>query len=85
MTNNEIKERVEEICKGKEFNDQQIRKIRYGLEKGLDVSQYADPKYNEYQMGEIKYGLENNIDVSSYLDPSISTIDMLRIRFNLEY
>ena len=33
--------------------------IRMGLEKGLDVTKYADPEFDCYQMSEIRLNLED--------------------------
>ena len=37
-----------------------MKEIRDGLEKNLDISLYADPKFDYMQMVEIKIGLEKN-------------------------
>ena len=55
----EILKEVREIG----FNWRQINEIELGLEKKLDVSKYADPKFNDDQMREIRFGLEQGLDV----------------------
>lgn len=35
-----------------------MEQIRIGLENGLDVDQYADPKLNAEEMAEIQKGLK---------------------------
>ena len=39
-----------------------MTEIRYGLEDGLDITKYADPKYNRNQMAEIRVGLEHFVN-----------------------
>ena len=51
----------------KQFNKDQQKQIVLGLEKGLDVSWYANPEYSSLKMCSIISSLEHNIDVS-YLD-----------------
>ncbi len=41
-----------------EFNILQIKEIRKGLEKGLDVSVYAKPEYSWKEMREIRKKIE---------------------------
>lgn len=43
----------------KGFNVAQLEEIQKGLMDGLDVSQYADPKYDFWQMREIRRGLKD--------------------------
>ena len=49
------------------FNEKQLKEIRLGLEKGLDVSIYAKPEFNNLQMKEIRLCLEKGLDISLYL------------------
>ena len=66
------------------FNEYQMKQIRKGLESGVDVSVYADPKYNDFQMEQIRLGLENDVDVSVYADPKYDEFQMGEIREGLE-
>ena len=66
------------------FDVGQMYEIREGLEKGIDVSVYADPKYGVAQMGEIRKGLESGVDVSVYADPEYNWWQMNQIREGLE-
>jgi len=66
------------------FDDDQMRWIRRGLEEGVDVSIYADPKYNADQMLQIFVGLKNGVDVSWYADPKYDKYQMLMIYQGLE-
>lgn len=61
-----------------------MRYIRSGLEEGLDVSIYADPKFDDGQMYEIFVGLLNGLDVSIYADPKFNNAQMRMIRYGLE-
>ena len=58
--------------------------IRYGLEKGIDVSLYATNEFDYLQMEQIRYGLLNGLEVSCYLNPNIDWEEMKRIRKTLE-
>ena len=66
------------------FNDDQMFEIREGLEDGLDVSVYADPKYDGHQMSRIRWGLEDGLDISMYADPKYDDNQMAQIRWGLE-
>jgi len=67
------------------FDRYQMEKIRDGLEKGLDVSVYADPKkFGSMEMGQILQGLEDGVDVSVYADPKYDWEQMWEIREGLE-
>ncbi|MBO5071679.1 MAG: DUF1738 domain-containing protein [Eubacterium sp.] len=67
------------------FNEMQQNQIQLGLEKGLDVSVYADPKFNGDQMSAIRNGLELEVDVSKYADPKYDFEQMMQIHFGLEF
>lgn len=69
-----------------EFNEQQLEVLRKAIEHGVDVTQYADPKYDARQLNIIFLGLLNNIDVSYYADPAFSNFQMETImNFLQEY
>ena len=40
------------------FNIGQQKQIEWGLESGIDVKEYVDPKFNSYQMQEKRWKLE---------------------------
>lgn len=40
------------------FDIGQQKQIEWGLESGIDVKEYADPKFNSYQMQEKRWKLE---------------------------
>lgn len=60
-----------------------MRQIKEGLESGVDVSIYADPKFDSRQMWSIKLGLEGDLDVSIYADPKFDPLQMEQIRLGL--
>lgn len=62
-----------------EFNEQQLEVLRKAIEHGVDVTQYADPKYDAYQLNNIFIGLLNGLDVTYYADPSFSSQQMSTI------
>jgi len=77
MTKETNKEKeIEERLNLSKFNIDQLYEIRTGLEDGLDVSIYANPKYSWEQMYEIRKLMLKNVDVSSYLDPNIPVEDL---------
>ena len=58
--------------------------LRFGLEKNLDVSLYANFEFNAWQMEQIRLGLVSGLDVETYLNPNINFQEMNKIRKNLE-
>lgn len=66
-----------------EFDWGQLREIRVGLESGVDISWYADPKFDGEQMKQIRFGLENGLDVSQYANPRFDWKQMAQIRWGL--
>ena len=52
-----------------EFDEDQVKQIRKGIEAGLDVSVYAKPEFDRVQMRQIRRGLEAGLDVSVYAKP----------------
>ena len=66
------------------FSFEQIGQIRLGLESGIDVSKYANPKLTDRRMEEIRWGLEDGLDVSTYADPEFDWKQMREIREKLE-
>lgn len=67
-----------------QFNERQQREIRAGIEAGLDVGAYADPKFDHDQMFEIRAGLINGVNVSIYAKPEYDWQQMSRILTGLK-
>ena len=71
------------------LSEKQMEMIIIGLEKDLDVSFYADPKFNLVQMREIKNLLEynkvknTNLDVSKIAKARYSANQMYEIKAGL--
>lgn len=63
---------------------EQMGQIRLGLEAGIDVSKYTNPKLSDKQMEQIRWGLEDGLDVSAYADPKFNDEQMEQIRLGLE-
>ena len=80
----DINKAIEELVELGEFDSSQMEQIRYGLEDGLDISKYADPKFDWEQMKEIRLGLKEGLDVSKYTDPKFDGEQMLEISLGLE-
>lgn len=59
-----------------EFNEWQLEVLRKAIKHGVDVTQYADPKYDPQQLDTIFLGLLNGLDVTYYADPSFSSGQM---------
>lgn len=74
---------IEDYRKQERFDSQQLKQIEIGLEKGIDVSKYADPCYDVDQMLEIRWGLEDGVDVNAYTDPELNAREMERKRLNM--
>lgn len=55
MNQKEIEKRLTEYEK-QGFDDWQMYEIRKGLEEGVDVTKYADPKLTDEEMAEIRKG-----------------------------
>ena len=49
------------------MNELQSQEILLGLESGVDVSLYADPRYTFRQMEQIRIRLEKGVDPSELL------------------
>jgi len=52
-----IDDKLQYVTKGKNFDNEQLTQIRYGLEHGVDVTKYADPKYSWRDMRNIRLSL----------------------------
>lgn len=56
MDEKKLQEMMDEVTRGKEFNENQIREIRQGFENGLSTEQiqfYADSKFDCEYMHQI--------------------------------
>ena len=62
----------------------QLRELREGFEKGLDVSYYADPDFEHTQMKVIREGLEKCLDVSVYAKLKFDLFQMRQLAKGLE-
>lgn len=74
-------EREKWINKG--FEEDQITEIIFGIQAGMDVSQYADKKYLAIQMRQIRLGLMAYLPVEHYADPKYDWFQMEEIRKGL--
>lgn len=62
----------------------QLRELREGFEKGLDVSYYADPDFEHTQMKVIREGLEKGLGVSVYAKLKFDLFQMRQLAKGLE-
>lgn len=60
-----IMKKLEESGK---FDSQQMKQIRIGLEKGLDVSIYAKPEFDWRQIRQISTDLGEDLDLKEWME-----------------
>ena len=61
-----------------EFDERQLEVLYDAINKGIDMSKYANPIYDEYQLKRILVGLENKLNVTCYHKPVFSA-DQMRV------
>ena len=80
-----IESKINEICNGIQFDDEQIKYIRDGFIWGLTEEQiliYANPEFDANQMGRICGGFKSGLTIEQvkiYADPKIKWFDMATI------
>lgn len=62
----------------------QLRELREGFEKGLDIDNYANPDFEHTQMKVIREGLEKGLDVSVYTKLEFDLFQMRQLAKGLE-
>lgn len=67
-----------------QYNWYQAKQIYLGLQAGVDISIYTDPKFEFDQMREIRDGLMDGVDARLYADPKLSIDEMYHMRDRLE-
>jgi hypothetical protein len=73
-----------EIIEKYPFDEQQRNEIKFGIEKGLDVSWYARPEFNWMQMEAIREGLQLGLNVEIYAKNYFSYEQMGQIAMDLK-
>lgn len=65
------------------YSVEQMKQLRLGAEKWIDIKAYANPKLNPLQMEQIRLGLIDSINVYAYNNPNIhwKTMEQLRLKF----
>ena len=82
---NEVQQPMnEDFLNDSRFNEEQKEVLIQGVDRGVDISIYADPTFNSWQMKEILAGLENKLDVDIYANPEFNDAQMEQIREGLE-
>ena len=82
---NEVQQPMnEDFLNDSRFNEEQKEVLLQGVDRGVDISIYADPTFNSWQMKEILAGLENKLDVDIYANPEFNDAQMEQIREGLE-
>lgn len=66
-----------------QFDKEQQREIKIGLNEGLDVSWYAKKEFSEADMYLIRIGLEDDLDVSWYATEKYNTKQKVEILIGL--
>ena len=66
LAKNRLKEELVAIYAKPEFSYQQMKQIRLGLEKGINLTSYVGLEFDYQQMEQVRLGLENNVNVSLY-------------------
>lgn len=77
-------EKAKDILSKYNFGFYQKIEILEGIDKNLDISQYANPQFEWYHMEEIRLGLEKRLDVTKYSNPKYNFFQMREIRIGLE-
>ena len=67
-----------------QFDKEQQREIKIGLNEGLDVSWYAKKEFSTKQKVEILIGLRDGLDISKYTNPKLTDEEMNKIREKLK-
>ena len=62
-----------------QFNKKQQEEIRLGLEKSVDVSNYANSVFSQEQMKIIRKGLEKKLNVELLKNPKLTIKEMKTI------
>jgi len=78
---------VENLMKTEWFNQfdkEQQREIKIGLNEGLDVSWYAKKEFSDGDMYLIRIGLEDDLDVSWYATERFDTRQKVEIHSGLK-
>lgn len=67
-----------------DYDCEQIKQIEIGLEKDVDVTIYANPKFSSEQMEMIRIGLEEGLEASKYANPELDLFTMLVVKTALD-
>lgn len=54
------------------YNILQLKELKKGYERDVNISLYANPNFEYEQMSYIRQGLENNVDISKYASTNYS-------------
>ena len=79
LMNNMSIDSLTRMYEQQDFDDLQLNEIRVGLDRGVDVSIYANRIYHWGQMQMIRKGLERHLDISKYADPRMPLNDMIHM------
>lgn len=79
LTNNLSFESFIRSCEEKyahKYDFLQMRELKKGYERSVNISLYANPKFDYMQMAYIRLGLENGVDISKYASVKYSNFLM---------
>lgn len=66
------------------FSEEQLKELRDGEEKGVNIYLYKNVNFTPHQMREIKLGLMSNVDITLYAKPDLTAEQMEAIRVGLQ-
>lgn len=64
------------------YNILQLKELKKGYERGINISRYANPNFGYEQMSYIRQGLENNVDIIKYASTNYSHF-LMKIIYHL--
>ena len=71
------------VREGPNFNAEQAKEIRLGLERNLNVNVYANSELDAEQMKQIRLGLTQQLPVEMYATTDFSSVQMKQLRIEL--
>lgn len=84
--NNDSKENEKKLSRIEElFNPAQIKELKLGKMRGVDIRIFGNNKLSAGQMHEIRRALEDGIDARVFADPAYSIDSMKALRINAKY
>lgn len=67
------------------FNPAQIKQLKLGKAKGVDIRVFGNNKLSADQMQELRLALEDGVNAKAFADPAYSVSSMKALRINAKY